>query len=52
MPFELGLERYIGIQQVREQEGFSSRGNSKVHNMQFSTTLEKHWIIALDCPVY
>lgn len=35
-----------------EQEGFSSKGNSKVHNMQHSTTLEKRWIIRLDCLSY
>lgn len=36
----------------KEQEGFSSKGNRKVDNMQCSTTLEKHWIIGLDCLVY
>lgn len=36
----------------KEQEGFSSKGDSKVHDMQCSTTLENHWIIGLDCLVY
>lgn len=46
MTLELGLEKWVGVQQVqKEPEGISSRGNNKVDSMQCFATLEKHWIL-------